>query len=126
MADSRRSSAAVTRALELMADGADVLFERDTFRTNGSGTLFKWKGLNPDGPVRWVILKADKLSIRAGKSLWAYTLGEATQGSVALRFQAGSGPVWCAQAGQSGFPPKIDMPDKFIAMKKTPAPAVCP
>ena len=97
-----------------------------TWTTNGSGSVFKWKGLNPDGPVKRVILKADKLTIRAGKALWAYTLGEASQGSVALRFQAGSGPVWCAQAGQSGFPPRFDVQDKFTAMKKTPAPAVCP
>jgi hypothetical protein len=97
-----------------------------TWSTNPGGTLFTWKGLNPLGPVKRVVLKADKLSIRGGKSLWAYTLGEASQGSVALRFRVGNGPEWCAQGGQSGFPPKSDVQDRFIAMRKTPAPAVCP
>jgi len=97
-----------------------------TWTVNSSGTVFKWKGLDSNGPVRRITVKADRLSITAGKSNWGYTLDEATQDSVALRLQLGSGATWCAQGGHPGFLPRKDVADRFIAAPRTPPPAVCP
>jgi hypothetical protein len=97
-----------------------------TWTMNSSGTEFKWKGLDRNGPVRRITVKADRLSIGAGKRNWGYTLDEATQGSVAVRLQMGSGVTWCAQGGQPGFLPRRDVPDRFIATSRTLPPVVCP
>jgi hypothetical protein len=97
-----------------------------TWTVNTSGTVFKWKGLDRNGPVRRITVKADRLSITAGKSNWGYTLDEAAQGSVALRLQLGSGATWCAQGGQPGFLPRKDIADRFIATPRTPPPPLCP
>jgi hypothetical protein len=93
---------------------------------NGSGTTFKWKSVDPNAPVQRVTVKADRLSISAGRSSWGYTLDEGTQGSVAVNLQLGNGVRWCAQGGQPGFLPRRDVPDQFIAAPGTPPPAVCP
>ena len=97
-----------------------------TWTVNASGTVFQWKGLDPNGPVGRIKLKADVMTIKAGKSNWGYTLNEAMQGSVAVRLQLGNGVTWCAQGGQPGFLPRRDGPDKFIAAPRTPPPVVCP
>jgi hypothetical protein len=81
--------------------------------------------------VSRVIVKADQLKVRAGKSSWAYTLNEPSQGRVALRLQLGTSQAWCADAlaKASANPPSTasnDRVDKFTAQPKTPAPAACP
>jgi hypothetical protein len=88
-------------------------------------------GGDPNGPVSRVIVKADQLKVRAGKSSWTYTLNEPSQGRIAVQLQLGTSPAWCADAPAkaSGNPPSTtsnDRVDRFMAQPKTPAPAACP
>jgi len=92
---------------------------------------YRFAGSDPTGPVSRVIVKADQLKVRAGKSSWTYTLNEPSQGRIAVQLQLGVGPAWCADAPAkaSGTPPSTaanDRVDKFTAQPKTPAPAACP
>jgi hypothetical protein len=73
------------------------------------------------GPVQRVTVKNGRIVVRGGKAALGYTLDEASQGSVAMRLQLGSGSLWCANAGS----PRIDRPGKFQA-KAAPAPSTCP
>ena len=104
------------------------------WRVLGNSTTpkgFRFGGSDPNGPVSRVIVKADQVKVRAGKSGWAYTLNEPAQGRIAVQLQLGTSPTWCADAPAkaSGNPPSTssnDRVDKFTAQPKTPAPAVCP
>ena len=87
--------------------------------------------LLPSDMPRRRIVKADQLQIRGGKSNWAYTLDEPSQGRIAVRLTLGGGATWCsdAPAKSSGSPPSTasnDRVDKFTAQTRTPAPASCP
>jgi hypothetical protein len=98
-------------------------------KTGSSG--YRFKGTDPNGPVSSVQVKADLISIKAGKSNWPYTLDEPSQGRIAVRLTLGTAVDWCAEAPgkASGKPPttaKNDLQDKFIAAPKTPAPLSCP
>jgi hypothetical protein len=92
---------------------------------------FRFAGSDPNGPVSRVIVKADQVKVRAGRSSWAYTLNESSQGHIAVQLQLGTSPAWCADAPAktSGNPPSTasnDLVDKFTAQPKTPPPAACP
>jgi hypothetical protein len=92
---------------------------------------YRFAGSDPTGPVSRVIVKADQLKVRAGKSSWTYTLNEPSQGRIAVQLQLGASPAWCtdAPAKASGNPPSTaanDRVDRFTAQPKTPAPAACP
>ena len=95
------------------------------------GEGYRFAGSDPGGPVSRVIVKADQLKVRAGKSSWTYTLNEPSQGRIAVQLQLGASPAWCtdAPAKASGNPPSTaanDRVDRFTAQPKTPAPAACP
>jgi DNA-binding beta-propeller fold protein YncE len=99
----------------------------------GKGTLNGWrfKGTDPAGPIRRVIVKSDSITVRGGKAAWTYSLDEAAQGRVAVRLRLGIMDGWCADAPPRtrGNPPssaKYDRPDFFKAAPKTPAPPSCP
>jgi DNA-binding beta-propeller fold protein YncE len=81
---------------------------------------WRYRG-GPTEAVRSIIVKADKLIIRGGKSAWTYTLDEAQQGSVAVRLQLGSGRGWCAETDAT-----LDQPGVFDANDGASAPAACP
>jgi DNA-binding beta-propeller fold protein YncE len=91
-----------------------------------SEPAYRFRDKNVNGPVSKIVVKADKISIRGGRSNWLYTLNESTQGSVAVRLTLGTGASWCAEAGQPSFPASIDEQDHFVALRDTPAPASCP
>jgi DNA-binding beta-propeller fold protein YncE len=80
-----------------------------------------------DLQVRSIVLRDDRMTVRAFSG---FTLGEPSQGRVALRL--GAGPTqWCADAPAklAGNPPSTarnDKVGKFVAQPKTPAPGVCP
>ncbi len=93
-------------------------------RTGAGGYAYK----NPDtnGAVRKLQIKRDLLKVSGGGASWGYSLDEPTQGQVAVRVTAGSGPTWCAVAGTPPFVPRRDEPGRYQAASKTPPPAACP
>ncbi|HJQ83914.1 MAG TPA: hypothetical protein VKA21_07560, partial [Candidatus Binatia bacterium] len=92
---------------------------------------WRFRTTDPADPIGKVSIKQDSLSVKGGKASWTYTLDEASQGSVAVRLQLGSGPIMCAEAPArtSGNPPSAasnDKPGRFVGASNTPAPGICP
>ena len=90
---------------------------------------YKYKGVATDAITR-ATLRGNLIRIRGGKSNWAYTLNEASQGRIALRLTMGSAFRWCTEtpAKSSGNPPSTasnDKVDKFVGARRTPPPASC-
>jgi hypothetical protein len=99
--------------------------------TKGS-TVVGWRFTSTDSSsaVSSVVVQADKISVKGGKSGFSYTLKGSPQGSVGVRLLLGAGG-WCADAPAktSGNPPSTarnDNVDKFVAEPNSPAPATCP
>jgi hypothetical protein len=98
----------------------------------GTGPSLKWKFKPTDSSsgVSSVVVEADKITVKGGKSAFGYTLNEPQQGSVGVRLLLGPGG-WCAEAPAktSGNPPSTtrnDTVDKFVGEPKSPPPATCP
>ena len=94
-------------------------------------TGYRYDNPDPNGPIKRVMVKADRIQVKGGKANWSYTLDEDAQGRVAVELTLGSGAAWCAEATArvSGVPPTSaasDHQDVFTAQPKSPAPAVCP
>jgi hypothetical protein len=125
-------SGAILRVYNSNGSGEEVTIDLPASgwsKTGSSG--YRFKGTDPNGPVSSVQVKADLISIKAGKSNWPYTLDEPSQGRIAVRLTLGTAVDWCADAPAkaSGRPPttaKNDLQDKFIAAPKAPAPLSCP
>jgi hypothetical protein len=84
----------------------------------GKTTATGWKFKGAVGPIRQVPVKSDQIVVKGGKSLWTYTLDEASEGRVAVRLRLGSDSGWCADAPAQvkGNPPSTaanDRPGKF-------------
>jgi hypothetical protein len=78
-----------------------------------------------------VVVSPDELTVRGGGSGFGYTLGEASQGSVAVRLSLGASFGWCtvSAARSAGSPPttaKSDHPGRFVGTPDGAAPAACP
>jgi hypothetical protein len=102
-----------------------------TLGSPSSPTGYRYTGADPNGPITRVIVKADQLLVRGGKSNWGYTLDEPSQGRIAVRLTLGGSATWCsdAPAKAKGNPPSTasnDRVDRFTAQTRTPAPASCP
>jgi hypothetical protein len=109
----------------LPASGWSVMGDTQTPRG------YRYKSASSTDAVTRVTLRGNLIRIRGGKSNWAYTLNEASQGRVALRLTMGSQFRWCADspAKTSGNPPSTasnDKIDKFVGARRTPAPPSCP
>jgi hypothetical protein len=80
--------------------------------------------------VSRIIVRANRLRIRAGGASWTYTLNEPQQGAVAVKLRLGTALPWCASApGKSSGTPSsasFDRVDRFVAERNTPPPVVCP
>jgi hypothetical protein len=92
---------------------------------------YKYKSGSTTDAITRVTLRGNLIKIRGGRSNWAYTLNEASQGRMALRLTMGNQFRWCADAPAktSGNPPSTasnDKVDKFVGARRTPAPASCP
>jgi YVTN family beta-propeller protein len=89
----------------------------------GSPSSFKgyrWKGT---GAITSITVRPDSLVVKGGKASFGYTLDEPSQGRVAVRVVLGGNVGWCADApGKAGS----DRVNKFVAVKRTPAPGACP
>jgi hypothetical protein len=91
---------------------------------------YRWTARSRSDPVARVIVRTNRIRVRAGGASWAYTLDEAQQGAIALRLRLGAGTPWCASAPAktTGSPPSsapYDHQDRFVAARNT-LPAVCP
>ena len=88
---------------------------------------YKYKSANSTDAITRVTVRGNLLKVRGGKSNWQYTLDEASQGRVAVRFTIGTGLRWCvdspAKPSDTGA---NDHKDKFVGARKTPPPAICP
>lgn len=90
-----------------------------------------WRWRAPaDAAVSSIVVKPDNLSIKAGREEFAFTLDEATQGSVGIRLDLGDGWAFCADtaARSTGNPPstaRFDLPGRFSGEKRGPAPKLC-
>ena len=113
----------VYNAAGMTGDAVTVSLPANGWRPLGGGSNPKgWRYVGGSGEaVRSVIVKADKLIIRGGKSAWTYTLDEAQQGSVAVRLQLGAGRGWCAETAAT-----LDQPGVFSASAGAGVPAICP
>jgi len=100
----------------------------DTIGSVSNPRGYRFTGNDPNGPVQQVLIKDDKITIKAGRENWPYTLGEPSQGSIGIQLTLGTAVTWCAEGGEPvpAFAPKKDETDKFIARRNTPAPVACP
>jgi hypothetical protein len=103
-------------------DVVTVSLDAQFWKASASGYSFR----NTTGAITRVTVKPDYLSVKGGKSLWAYTLNEPAQGRVAVRLRLGSGPTWCADGPAKAPIDKYDKVGKFKAEGNSPAPGACP
>lgn len=75
---------------------------------------------DPSGLVSSVVVKGDRIAVKAGKGGWPYSLDEPAQVSVTMQLVVGN-QVSCAVATN----PSVDEPGRFMA-RKSAAPATCP
>ena len=92
---------------------------------------YRWRASSRDAAVTRVVVRANRIRIRGGGASWTYTLDETAQGRLAVWLQLGSAPPWCASAPakSSGNPPSTaayDRVDRFVGVRNTPPPPVCP
>ena len=91
---------------------------------------YRFVGATSD-PIRRIIVKGDKITVRGGRSAFAYTLNEVRQGAVAVVLRLGTQLGWCASApartrGVPPSPDSSDHPGRFVGAPKSPPPASCP
>ena len=113
---------------------ADVTLPASGWAADGSATTttgYRWTASSRTAPVTRIVVRANRLRIRAGGASWTYTLDEAHQGAIAVKLRLGTAAPWCASASAktSGTPPSsasFDRVDRFVSTRNTPPPAVCP
>ena len=81
--------------------------------------------------IRSIVIKRGTIILHGGRSAWAYSLDEASQGRIALRLALGTDVGWCTAtpADAKGTPPttaRSDHPGYFKAGGLAAAPATCP
>jgi hypothetical protein len=108
---------------------AHVVLPASGWRLKGFGTAYAFR--QRDGVVRRVIVRKDRVVIRAGGSGWPFTLDEARQGTLAVRLQLGTAVPWCSvvPAATTGLPPSPasnDMVGRFLGLPNAPAAEQCP
>jgi hypothetical protein len=94
-------------------------------------TGYRWSASSRTSAVTRVVVRPNRIRVRAGGALFGYSLDEAAQGAVAIVLRLGTAPAWCASAPAkaAGTPPSTeayDRPDRFIAERNAPAPGTCP
>jgi hypothetical protein len=91
---------------------------------------YRWTAPSRSDPVSRVIVRTNRIRVRAGGASWTYTLDEAAQGAIALRLRLGAGTPWCASApakttGTPASSAPYDHEDRFVAARNT-LPSACP
>ena len=110
------------------ADKVSIPLPVTSWRTIGTSSQPGYKYRDPGhlaGPVHVVALRKGRLTVK-GKGAQLYGLGNAPQGSLAVRLQLGSGVEFCALA--PARPPEIrnDTTLSFVGVPHAPAPVSCP
>jgi DNA-binding beta-propeller fold protein YncE len=119
----------IYNAVGLTSDDVQIGLPASGWTTLGSGSSFNgYRFAGPrTGPIRRIIVKADKIIIRGGKALFDYTLDEPQQGAIGVLLRLGSDPGWCAAApAKVHGTTTIDRPGRFVGAPRSPAPAACP
>jgi len=123
----------IYNAAGLAPDDVTITLPATGWQAIGSGASFKgYRYTAPStAPVRRIIVKGDKITIRGGRAQFAYTLNEVRQGQVAVVLRLGTELGWCASApakprGPIASTADSDKPGRFVGAPKTPAPATCP
>jgi hypothetical protein len=99
------------------------------WKANRKGTRYAFH--EPSAPIQRVLVTADKLTVRGGRSGFGYALTAPSQGTVAVQVRLGTAPAWCADvpAKASGKPPtttRNDRVDRFVGQADAAAPVDCP
>jgi hypothetical protein len=94
---------------------------------NSSGVGYRYRGPDPEGPIRTIVIAHDKLTLRGGRANWAYTLDEPYQAQVALRLVLGNTAGWCTSTyhnnNRSGR--VLDYPGRFVGTPLITPPPTC-
>jgi hypothetical protein len=112
----------------------DVALPASGWTADGSATTttgYRWTATSRSDPVARIVVRANRLRIRAGGASWTYTLDEPQQSAIAVKLRLGTAAPWCASAPAktSGSPPSsasFDRVDRFVAARNAPPPAICP
>jgi hypothetical protein len=83
---------------------------------------YTYESRDPNGPIRRIVVKSDRVVLTGRGQNWAYSLDETAQGAVAVRLQLGSGPTWCAMIPAG----RADRVDAFLGQSFAPPPTSCP
>jgi len=114
-------------AAGLTPDAIEIPLPASGWTALASKTRFRgWKFKGPaTGPIKSISLTADKITVSGGKALFAYTLDDPAQGSVAVVLRLGT-DAWCAAAPAKQPASRYDHPGKFTAVPHSSPPATCP
>lgn len=121
------------RVFNAAGSGELVEVDLDSSLWTVTGSGFEYRNPAAGAPIKKVVVKANKITVKGAKAGWPYTLNEARQGRMALRLSLGvdSGGVdWCAEAAARRTrtkPPtteKNDRVDRFKGEKSGP-PTAC-
>lgn len=115
------------------ADRVQVDLPADKWTRLGSAsrpTGFRYRDTASGVAVSRATVKDDHIAIRGGGAGFSYSLDEPQQGRVGIRLSLGE-TAWCAEAPAkaTGSPPSTarnDLPGKFVAQPRSPAPPTCP
>ena len=88
---------------------------------------YRYRGTDPAGPIRRIIVKPDLILIKGGKANWTYSLAQPPQRSIAVQLKLGAQNPWCANApARLSSPASFDTRARFFGQPKSPLPAPCP
>ena len=92
---------------------------------------YRYRDRTPGAPISVVRIARDRITVKGGSAAWGYSLNEAAQGRIGVRFGIFAGIRWCSDvpAKVSGSPPTTapnDRPMRFVGQPKTPVPPACP
>ncbi len=86
---------------------------------------YRYRGSDPEGPIKSLVVSHNKITFRGGRANWAYTLDEPYQLKMGMRLTLGDTAGWCTSTV-----PKIsrghtlDYPGRFVGLRLI-APATC-
>ena len=78
-----------------------------------------------DGPIKTIVLRDGRLTVK-GSGADLYSLANAPQSQMALRLKLGTGPEMCASAPAKSPSASNDTTTRFVGVKPSAPPVVCP
>jgi hypothetical protein len=91
---------------------------------------YRYKSAASTDAITRVIVKANQIRVRGGRSGWGYTLDALSQTSIGIRLRLGTGIPWCTDVpaktrGNPASSASYDHVDKFVGGRVPPPPS-CP